>query len=99
MKALVEVTQLVEVTIDVTKFTPAFMAEFRASFFPFHELNEHIEHLAQLHARGVFDLEFKKSFVEGYGFNDAMGISAVTVDTETAVQDPDTYRIAAGGDA
>lgn len=98
MKFLVRVEQTVEVTLDETKFTPEFMTEFPKSFFPFDTLDEHAEHLAQLHARGVYDMEFPKVFVEGYGPTDAMGITAVTVDVETEIMHPDGYRISTGGD-
>ena len=59
------VSQVVTVTVDETKFTPEFYAEFRASMYPFDSLDEHIEHLAQLHARGIAD--GPNDFIEGYG--------------------------------
>lgn len=67
----VRVEQIVEVSIDDTKFTPDFMAEFRRTMYPFDSVDRHIEHLAQLYARGVAD-EF--SFIEGYGPASELGI-------------------------
>lgn len=68
----VEVTRRVKVTVDETKFTPEFMAEFRESFFPFEEVREHVAHLGALFARGAID-EFD-DFIEGYGPPKEMGI-------------------------
>jgi len=85
MKRTVEVTTFVEVEIDESQFTPEFMEAFRASFFPFHTLEDHIEHLAQLQARGA--IGWIDSFVEGYGRLDKMGIklSDPADDMETRV--------------
>jgi hypothetical protein len=85
MKRTVEVTAYVEVEIDESKFTPEFMETFRAGFFPFHTVEEHIEHLAQLKARGVIGWE--PHFAEGYGRLDEMGIkiSDPADDMETRV--------------
>lgn len=69
----VEVTQIVTVVVDETKFDEAFMEEFRASFYQFDTLEEHVEHLAQLEARGLIDV-FGERFIEGYGPADEMGI-------------------------
>lgn len=65
------VTQTVEVTVDETKFTTEFMNEFRKTMYDFRDLIDHIEHLAQLHARGLAG-DF--SFIEGYGPASDMGI-------------------------
>lgn len=83
----VEVRQVVRVTLDPVKFTSAFMAEFRESFFPLYELDEHAEHLAQLAARGVYEMSpyLPKEFVEGYGPIGEMGISAEITDCEQEV--------------
>jgi len=67
----VTVTQRVHVTVDLAKFTPEFMAEFRESFYPFDTVDQHIAHLGQLHVRGLAD---HHSFIEGYGNADDMGI-------------------------
>lgn len=65
------VSQVVSVTVDEAKFTPEFYAEFQASMFPYDTLEKHMEHLAQLHARGVVD---DTDFIEGYGPAKDMGI-------------------------
>jgi hypothetical protein len=74
----------VEITLDEAKFDEAFMSEFRRSFYQFHDIEEHAEHLAQLQARGLLDF-----FTEGYGEIKAMGIDgkeiAVTVEDLTRV--------------
>lgn len=88
----VEVTQTVIVTLDETKFDDAFMADFQASFFSFDSLEEHAEHLAQLHARGIVDIEDGDEFVEGYGPAASMGLRA-TIDYV------DTVLVAKGGAA
>ena len=76
------VTQEVRVRINKTKFTKAFMREFRESFYDFHTLDEHIEHLAQLHARGIADDD---SFIEGYGPAADMGIRFKVVDQDMEI--------------
>lgn len=76
MKFTVAVTQIVEVELDETKFDEAFMAEFRESFYPFWEIEDHAEHIAQLEARGLLSEEF----TEGYGPLKDMGIVADVID-------------------
>lgn len=71
MKKTVYVTSEVVVSIDREKFDEEFMKEFRDSFYPFHTIDQHIEHLAQLYARGLCD---NHSFIEGYGPAADMGI-------------------------
>lgn len=68
----VEVTQTVTVTLDETKFDEPFMEEFRRHFYGFDTIEEHVEHLAQLEARGL--VGDYKPFVEGYGRLDEMGV-------------------------
>lgn len=58
-----EVTTVVEVELDDESLNEEFMAEFRASFYPFKTLEDHAKHLAQLTAREMTD-----GFVEGYGY-------------------------------
>lgn len=67
----------VEIEIDETKFDEAFMSEFRQSFFSFYDITDHVEHLAQLEARGLLDV-----FTEGYGPIKDMGISGDVIDWE-----------------
>lgn len=76
MKFTVAVTQSVVVELDEAKFDDAFMAEFRESFFPFSDIEDHAKHIAQLEARGLLDPDF----TEGYGPLSDMGITAEVVD-------------------
>ncbi len=85
MKKSVGVSQLIEVEVDEKKFTPEFMAEFRASHYQFHDVEDHIEHLAQLHARGIAD-NFS-DFIEGYGDPKEFGIRFRATDCETSLVD------------
>jgi hypothetical protein len=81
----VDVTQRIEVNLDEAKFDEAFMAEFRDYFFSFDSIEEHAEHIAQLQARGIVNLEgyfASREFIEGYGIAKGMGISARVIDTE-----------------
>ena len=76
-KFKVIVEQEVTVELDETKFDDAFMQEFREGFYPFFDLQEHAEHIAQLQARGVIEAEaFGGDFIEGYGPSQEMGIKA-----------------------
>lgn len=79
----VEVTQVVEVTLDDSKFDEAFMSEFREGFYNFDTIEEHAEHIAQMQARGVIDASYQwGGFVEGYGEPRDMGIIARSIATE-----------------
>lgn len=71
-KKKVAVQQVVEVEVDEAKFDEAFMTSFRETMYPFDTLDQHIEHLGQLFARGIAANEH--SFIEGYGVADGMGI-------------------------
>ena len=81
-KKTVYVTLTIDVEVDETKFTDEFMQEFRETFYQFNGLDDHIEHRAQLHARGIYDDD---SFIEGYGQASDMGIRLAHIDTETVV--------------
>lgn len=72
----VEVIMKVRVTVDQEKFDESFMDEFRQSFYPFCELEDHVEHLAQLKARGILS----ENFIEGYGPAAEMGIEVSEAD-------------------
>jgi hypothetical protein len=77
----VEVTQNIIVTLDETKFTPEFLAEFNGSISDWgDDLEKHAEHLAWVHATGREDLEYTTAatapFVEGYGPICDLGIKA-----------------------
>jgi len=76
-KYTVIVEQEVEIELDEAKFDDAFMQEFRDGFYPFYELADHVEHIAQLQARGVIDAgSYTVEFIEGYGPSKDMGIKA-----------------------
>ena len=80
----VTVTQRVEVTVDETKFTDEFMAEFRQNMYPFDTIQDHILHLAQLYARGITD-DFPGDFIEGYGRPAEFGIKFRTVGMDVEI--------------
>lgn len=71
-----------EIEIDESKFTDEFMEEFRQHFFPFYDLEDHAEHIAQMQARGVIDIISSPEFVEGYGPSNDMGIKVKFLDAE-----------------
>ena len=90
--ASVTVVHTIDIEIDESKFTEEFMEEFRGYFYPFFDLEYHIEHIGQLQARGVIDLEFNpKEFIEGYGPANEMGIKLI----RTAVEVDDVSYVAA----
>ena len=72
MKKNVLVTLYVEVEVDDEKYTPEFMEDFRQSMYAFTSIDDHIKHLAQMYARNIVE---NRSFIEGYGHTDEMGIS------------------------
>lgn len=74
---IVRVVAEVSVTIDEDKFDDNFLEEFSSNFYDFSSVEEHVEHLAQLHARGLCD---NHDFIEGYGNADEMGISFNSLD-------------------
>lgn len=80
----VAVEQIVKVTVDETKFTPEFLADFRKSMYPLNTIDDHIEHLAQLYARGIHD-SFS-TFIEGYGPPKEMGIECKITDVFEEIQ-------------
>ena len=91
-KFTIIVEQEVTVELDETKFDEDFMQEFRDGFYPFFELRDHAEHIAQLQARGVVDADqFSGCFIEGYGQTKLMGIKASSsvVDTQIIAATPD----------
>lgn len=69
---IVEVTQYITVTIDESKFDAKFLEDFCRSFYEFDTIDEHVEHLAQLYARGLVGMF--DPFIEGYGRASDMGI-------------------------
>lgn len=90
-KYMVRVEQLVEVTLDEGKFTPAFMEEFQRHFFPLDTVPLHAEHLAQMYARGVAD-DAPSEFIEGYGPPSEMGIKFRTIGVTQEVDETLTRR-------
>lgn len=86
-KIQVLVTTVVDVEIDDAKVDHAFMAEFRQSFFQFHTLEEHAQHIAQLAVRGVIgeSLDGPNEFVEGYGPLADAGIHYIKRRAETEI--------------
>lgn len=89
----IEVTQVIEVTIDESKFDEEFMAEFDAHFFPGYDLNDHFKHLAQLFARGICDGDFD-NFIEGYGVATDMGIRFRKIDGDEEILTPPIEQVA-----
>lgn len=83
----IEVMQIVSVTLKKEAFSETFMAEFRKSFYPFFELSNHAEHIAQLVGRGIVDeitAHFgRDQFVEGYGPIGEFVAAAEVVDYST----------------
>jgi len=86
MKKIVVVTQRIEVTIDEAKFDEDFLQEFRESFYPFHDVSDHIRHLAQLRARGRVG-DHPTCFAEGYGEIQDMGIEFEVLDSDEDIED------------
>lgn len=78
----VNVDQHFVVTLDTEKFDEKFMKEFKKNFYDFETLEEHAEHIAQLQARGVIDIEQDPTFIEGYADSREMGIELEYVYTE-----------------
>lgn len=74
MKKIVKVTQYIEVEVDEAKFDEDFLKEFKENFYEFDNINEHIEHLARLYAKGMVG-GTPNSFIEGYGEQRDMSIS------------------------
>ena len=81
----VMVAQTVSVDVDESKFTEEWMAEFRESFYPFHCVEDHVKHLAQLYARGL--VSNFTSLIEGYGAPSDFGISFCAIDQEDEIVD------------
>lgn len=80
----IAVTQWIKVTIDESKFDAQFMDEYRQFYHPFYDLDDHLKHLAQLHARGIYDND---DFIEGYGPARDMGIQFEFVDQSERVEE------------
>jgi hypothetical protein len=81
-KFVAVVASAVVVEVDETKFDDTFMSEFRESFYQFDTIGDHIEHLAQLEARGLL----RDDFIEGYGPPKDMGIKATVQHVLTSIE-------------
>lgn len=81
MKRTVEVTFSIEVEVDESKFTPEFIDAFKKHFHDLDSIEEHIEYIAELHAKNRLD-----SFTEGYGELSSMGIKAQINDVFAEVE-------------
>lgn len=79
----VEVTQTVRVTVDESRFTDEFMTTFREVFYPFFDIEDHVEHIAQAAAREL--VSSSSSFLEGYGVLKDMGIDFEVEDVDCDV--------------
>lgn len=88
----ITVEQTVVVEIDDTKFTPEWMEEFRASFFRFYDLDDHLRHLGQLYVRGLIDGR-DDEFIEGYGVASEMGIRFAEIGGGLDVQHGSRARV------
>jgi hypothetical protein len=82
VKRTVIVTHEIEVTVDETKFTPEWLAEWRESYYRFWTVEDHIRHIGQLAARGMLN----ETFTEGYGPLADMGIEARVVSLEVEIE-------------
>lgn len=83
MKKIVTVTQQIGVTIDETKINKFFIEEFKRDFYNFNTVDDHIEHLVQLYARGLID---NHSFIEGYGEAKDMGIRFEAINQDEEIE-------------
>ena len=86
----VQTTTTVKVTLDETKFTPEFMAEFRDGFYKFHTLKEHAEFLGEGVALGNISETSQynpQQFEEGYGLLSELGISLEVLYSESETQE------------
>ena len=61
----VKFEQTVTVTVDVSKFTDEFMAEFRSFMYPFTEIDQHVAHIGKCYMNNFIQSE--NDFLGGYG--------------------------------
>jgi len=78
----VEVTRIVKVTVDETKFTPEFLKKFASYMYDFDCIEDHAEHIAELAAREMLDTDF----IEGYGDPNDFGIDAIVMTSYSEIQ-------------
>lgn len=67
------VNQIITVEVDESKFTEAFLQEFRENFYDLETLDDHLQYLAELYGTGRIQ-GGAHEFVEGYGRLGDMGI-------------------------
>ena len=84
MKKTVCFKTYVEVEIEESKFDETFMKDFRAMFFDFYTLEDHIKHLAQLYFKDGYT---NSDFIEGYGQAENMGIKFKELDVEIELEE------------
>lgn len=83
----VHVTISVPVTVDETKFTEGFLAEYRESFYPWMSIDDHLKHLAQMYARELISGYDPEEFVEGYGPLSEFGVTFGRTQQETEIDE------------
>lgn len=81
MTKTIEVTQTIVVTVDESKFTPEFMANFNRHFFDCETIEDHIAFIAKSYAMGV--VTHNGDFLEGYGVLRDFGINVKRDTAET----------------
>lgn len=90
MKRTVTVTQTVTVDVKDDVFTQEMLDAFADAFYSFSTVDEHIEHLAQLAARGLLEpsngYDNLVEFVEGYGPAKAILNSIEIEGVETVIE-------------
>ena len=69
----ITVTQTISVTVDESKFTPEFMANFSHYMFDCKTIDDHIAYIAKSFATRVVICD--EDFLEGYGVLRDLGIS------------------------
>lgn len=85
MTKTVTVMQELKVTVDEARFTDEFMEAFSKCFFQTLTIEEHIEHIAEMFAKGVVTSDAQ--FLEGYGVLRAFGITIKRSDEFTSIDD------------
>jgi len=81
IKHSILVAQYIEVTVDETKFTPEFMANFNSHFHHCPTVEDHMKHIAVSFARGI--ITSPSQFLEGYGVLTEFGVKVKREHTDT----------------
>jgi hypothetical protein len=66
-RARIKVSQVIEVYYDPEKFSEEWMKDFRSYMYDFYDVEDHLEHLAQMYARGLIHDVSSMQEAEGYG--------------------------------